>query len=312
MKAALTSRRSAPQRPRGALPASPLSPAGEVLAGKFMGVQAPYAQARFVVLPLPYERTTSYKKGTGKGPAAFMEGSLGVELFDEELGRQTWRDGIHTLDPFSGDDPPERYLPRLEARVAELARDPDKVLFSVGGEHALSQAAIPPFVRRHPGLSVLHFDAHADLRPEYEGTPHNHACALYPISRMCRLVQVGIRSVGEEEAHLADAGNVRTFLMHENLSVEKLIPRVLRELTDSVYISIDLDGFDPSVIPGVGTPQPGGFSWYDALRLFRAVAASRRVVGVDLMELCPLEDTVHSELAAAKLAYRLMGYLSER
>lgn len=288
----------------------PLEAAPDIVEGKFMGVQSSLEDARFLVLPLPYEKTTSYKKGTALGPEKFVEGSLGVELWDEELGVQTWKAGIHTLPAMRSSEPAARFFPKLEARVAQLARMKDKVPFFVGGEHSLSQATIPPFARMYKGLSVLHFDAHADLRPSYEGTPHNHACALYPASRLCRMVQVGIRSVGEEEAHLTNAGNVTTLFMHANRDLRGLIDRVLAELTNTVFISIDLDGFDPSVVPGVGTPQPGGFSWYEGLEIFRAVIASRRVVGVDIMELCPLKDSVQSELAAAKLAYRLMGYLA--
>lgn len=290
---------------------APLKPAGEALEGQFLGVGAPLRQARFLVLPLPFERTTSYKKGTQNGPAKFLEGSLGLELFDEETKSQTYLDGIHTLEPLApgeGEEA-ESFFPRVSRKIEELLRFEGKTIFSIGGEHSLSQALIPPFLKKYPGLSILHFDAHADLRPEYEGSPHNHACALYPISRKCHMVQVGIRSVAEEEAHLVHSGNVTTFPMHENPDIQRLIPKVLKALGQTVYITIDLDGFDPSVVPGVGTPQPGGFPWYEGLELFRAVIEKKDVIGVDVMELCPLADTVNSELAAAKLVYRLMGYL---
>lgn len=291
-------------------PVSPVTPAAEMLRGRFMGVTAPLAKARFVVLPLAYERTASHKKGTGRGPAALLEGSLGVELWDEEVRLQTYCDGIHTLALRNLPGPAEKVFPLIEAAVDRIAAMPGKTLFCVGGEHSLSHATIPPLLRRHPGMGVLHFDAHADLRPQYAGSPHNHACAMYPISRECRVVQVGIRSVAEEEAHLLGRGNVTTFLWHENRALRRLIPEVLRILPPLVYLSIDLDGFDPAVIPGVGTPQPGGYQWQEALALFRAVIERKEVVGVDMMELCPLKDTVSSELAAAKLVYRLMGYLA--
>ncbi len=295
---------------RAAFPQAPLVPAHEFVAGHFLGVRATLEKARFLVWPLPYERTTSYKKGTGRGPEKFLEGSLGVELFDEEILAQTYLAGIHTLPPPVIDSQgPETLFPRIEREAARYAAMKGKTLFSVGGEHSLSQALIPAFARQHPGLSVLHFDAHADMRPEYEGSPYNHACALYPASGLCRVVQVGIRSVAEEEAHLLNTGNVTAFLMHEHRDLRRLIPRVLEALSDAVYITIDLDGFDPSVIPGVGTPQPGGFSWHEGLEIFRTVIERKEVVGVDVMELCPLQDTVNSELAAAKLVYRLMGYL---
>lgn len=278
-----------------------------------MGVDNGLKKSRFLVLPLPFERTTSYKKGTSNGPAKFIEGSLGVELWDEQTKRQTYLAGIHTLPPmrFSARESAVTAFPRISRQVAELLRQDGKILFSIGGEHSLSQAVIPPFIDKYKNLSVLHFDAHADMRPEYEGTPYNHACAMYPISRRIPVVQVGIRSVAEEEAHLVNAGKVTTFFRHEHLDATKLIDLVLRALSPTVYLSIDLDGFDPSVIPGVGTPQPGGFNWHEGLEIFRAVIAAKNVVGVDLMELCPLSDTVNSELAAAKLAYRLMGFLSK-
>lgn len=276
-----------------------------------MGVGAPLDEARFLLWPLPYERTTSYKKGTGRGPAKCIEGSLGVELWDEEVRCQTYLAGIHTVAPIeiAPAEKAETVFPKISKRAAELLGYTGKTLISVGGEHSLSQALIPPFVEKYRGLSVFHFDAHADMRPDYEGSPHNHACAMYPISRLCPIVQVGIRSVAEEEAHLLNAGNVTTFYMHENRALDRLIPKVLKALSDTVYISIDLDGFDPATIPGVGTPQPGGFSWFEGLEIFRRVIENKNIVGIDVMELCPLQDTVNSELAAAKLIYRLMGYL---
>jgi len=298
------------RRSRCVFPPRALVAAPDMARGQFMGVTAPLSAARFVVLPLPYEKTSSYKKGTGRGPAGLLEGSLGVELFDEELGRQTYLYGIHTLAPMRVAGPTERVLTRIAQSVSRIAAMPGKVLFCVGGEHSLSHATIPPFIRRYPGLGVLHFDAHADMRPEYEGSVHNHACAMYPVSRACRVVQVGIRSVAEEEAHLLDRGNVKTFLWHEHRDMRRLIPKILKLLPPIVYLSIDLDGFDPAVVAGVGTPQPGGYLWHEALDLFWAVIAHKRVVGVDVMELCPLKDTVASEVAAAKLMYRLMGYLA--
>jgi len=281
----------------------------------FLGIRGDKSsieRARFIVLPVPYEKTTSYKKGTFYGPRALLEASGQVELYDEELGRETWKEGICTLPFFTSEEPAERFFPRLTARAGELADLKGKTLFVVGGEHSLTQATVPAYAKRYPRLSVLHFDAHADLRSEFEGTPHNHACALYPASRLCPVVQVGIRSVGPEELENVGHGRVKTFYMHRHPDVRRLVPKVLRALTDDVYISIDLDGFDPSVIPGVGTPQPGGFSWEDGLALFRAVCGKKNVVGIDCMELCPLHDAPISEFTAAKLLYRLMGYLSGR
>jgi agmatinase len=182
--------------------------------------------------------------------------------------------------------------------------------FYIGGEHTVTQALAQPYIEKYKNLSILHFDAHADLRPTFEGTPKSHACALYPASRQVKVVQVGIRSVASEEKQFCNAGKVTTFLMHENRDIKKLIPQVLKKLTDTVYITIDVDGFDPSVIPATGTPQPGGFMWYEALDLFREVIKHKKIVAVDVVEACKRSADTITEFNTAKLIYRLMGYLA--
>jgi agmatinase len=279
----------------------------------FLGVEhenSALHKAAFLLLPVPYEATTSYKKGARFGPKAFLEASAQVELWDEELGFETWQLGIHTAPAFEPQPSPEASLAKVKAAVRDLTPF-GKPVFIVGGEHTLTGAIVPVFAERYRDLSVLQIDAHADLRDEYEGTPLSHACALRPVPEVCPLVQVGIRSVGPEEKRYVNAGSVRTFLAHETRDMARLIPQVLSSLSKTVYITIDLDGFDPSVFPGVGTPQPGGLGWYEGLDLLRAVIQSRKIVGVDLMELCPLQDNNISEFNAAKLAYRLMGYIAK-
>ncbi len=266
--------------------------------------------AAFAVLPVPYERTVSYGKGTRRGPAAIIEASPQVELWDEETKAGIWEKGIFTAQAVDCSLPEAKFFPHLERTVEGLLSATKAVPFFLGGEHSITQALLPPFIRRHKDLSILHFDAHADLRVEYRGSRHSHACAVYPASRSNKVVQVGIRSVGHDERQFHNAGNVRTFLMHENLDFKKLERDVLRELSGTVYLTLDSDGFGPSVMPGTGTPQPGGFQWYDALRLFKAVCANKKVVGVDLVEVSPVKGSNISEFNAAKLVYRLMGYLS--
>jgi agmatinase len=266
--------------------------------------------AAFVILPVPYERTTSYGHGTKHGPAAVIDASYQLELWDEETKAETHKKGIFTARPVDCSLPEKKFFPYLEKTVDALVSSTKAIPFFIGGEHSITQALLPPFIKRHKDLSILHFDAHADLRVSYHGSEHSHACAVYPASRSNRLVQVGIRSVGADEKQFHNAGNVKTHLMHENLDLRKLERDVLRELTDTVYLTIDVDGFDPSVMPGTGTPQPGGFQWYDALRLFKAVCEKKKVVGVDFMEVSPVKGSNITELAAAKLIYRLMGYLS--
>ncbi|MCM2266512.1 MAG: agmatinase [Elusimicrobiales bacterium] len=268
------------------------------------------AGAAFAVLPVPYEKTVSYGRGTGKGPAAIIAASPQVELWDEEVKAETWRKGIFTVEPVNCALSEAKFFPALEKTVESLLAATRAVPFFLGGEHSITQALLPPFLRRHKNLSILHFDAHADLRSAYHGSRHSHACALHPASRTAKVVQIGIRSVGADERQYHNAGNVKTHLMHENLDFKKLERTILRELTGTVYITIDVDGFDPSVMPGTGTPQPGGFRWHEALRLFKAVCAAKKVVGVDVVETAPVRGSNITELAAAKLVYRLMGYLA--
>ncbi len=265
--------------------------------------------AAFVVVPVPYEKTTSYGRGTKHGPAAVIDASYQLELWDEETKTETWKKGIFTTQPVNCALPEKKFFPCLERSVEELLSATSALPFFIGGEHSVTQALLPPFIKRHKNLSILHFDAHADLRLTYEGSKHSHACAVYPASRTNRLVQIGIRSVGADERQFHNAGSVTTHLMHENLDFKKLERAILRELTDTVYLTIDVDGFDPSVMPGTGTPQPGGFLWHDALRLFKAVCMNKKVVGADVVEAAPIIGSNITEFNTAKLIYRLMGYL---
>jgi len=269
-----------------------------------------FGDAAFVVVPVPYEKTVSYGRGTRNGPAAILDASYQVELWDEETKGETWKKGIFTTAPVNCALPEKKFFPLLENTVEALLSSSKALPFFIGGEHSVTQALLPPFIRRYKDLSILHFDAHADLRPAYEGSAHSHASAVYPASRTNRLVQIGIRSVGADERQYHNAGNVRTHLMHENLDFARLERALLRELTGTVYLTIDIDGFDPSEMPGTGTPQPGGFRWHEALKLFKAVCKAKKVVGVDVVETAPVKGSNITELGAAKLIYRLMGYLS--
>ncbi len=265
--------------------------------------------SKFVFVPIPYERTVSYGGGTAKGPQAVLDCSDQVELWDEETKKETWKAGVYTFPAIDCKGKVADVFKRIENIAAEMIAKVKAIPFYVGGEHSISQALINPYIKKYKNLSVLHFDAHADLRAEYFGDPHSHACALYPASKKVLVVQVGIRSVGSEEKKNINSGKVKTFLMHENLDIKKLTSQVLKNLTDTVYITIDVDGFDPSVIPGTGTPQPGGFMWYDAMALFKAVCENKKVVAIDVVETAPQKFQTITEMNVAKLIYRLMGYL---
>ncbi|MEA3306676.1 MAG: agmatinase, partial [Elusimicrobiota bacterium] len=249
---------------------------------------------------------------TKKGPEAILKASLQLELWDEEVKRETWKNGIYTFRSFNCAKNENLFFKSLEKEVSDILNTTSSIPFFLGGEHSITQALIPPFFKKYKNLSVLHFDAHADLRRKYEGSYHNHACAIHPISARCKVVQVGIRNIAPEEKKYTNSGNVKTYLMHENLNINALASKVLRNLNSKVYITIDADGFDPSVMPGTGTPQPGGFMWHEALWFFKKICAKKEIVGIDMVEVSPIKDSHITEFAAAKLIYRLMGYLSEK
>ena len=269
-------------------------------------------ECKFIIVPLPYEQTTSYGHGTKKGPKSILEASYQLELWDEELKYEIYKVGIFTADDFKYTRDEKEFFENIGPYVLRLINEFECVPIFLGGEHSITQGLIPPFEKKYKNFSILHFDAHADLRDSYQGTKHSHASALYPASLSSKIVQIGIRSVASEEKHLINKGNVKTFLMHENLDIKKLIRNVVNELDENVYLTIDVDGFDPSVMPATGTPQPGGFMWYDAISVFREVIYKKNVVGFDVVEVCPLKNYHITEFNAAKLIYKLIGYISKK
>lgn len=268
-------------------------------------------KSRFLVLPVPYERTTTFGKGTAKGPGAILDASYQIETLDEELWQETDRAGIHTLPAFGSNEKPEKFIPKLENHVEKLLAH-EKFLVSLGGEHSITAGLVPPFARRWKNLSIFHIDAHADLRESYNGSRYSHASAAARFSEHAPVVQYGIRNVSPDEFPRVNTGNVMTFMAHDLRKMPDRVERVLKNLTDDVYVTIDIDGFDPSCVPGTGTPQPGGLDWYDGLEVLKPVCEKKNVVGLDIMEVMPLPHEQVSEFFAAKLAYRLMGYIARK
>lgn len=269
--------------------------------------------ARFVVLPAPYDGTTTFLKGTAAGPRAVITASQQVELYDEELERETYLEGIATL-PFP---PLEREAPERVPDILEALAAPHfeagRCVVTIGGEHSVSLGPIRAAKRMAPDLSILHIDAHGDLRAEYAGTRYGHGCVMRRVldDLGAPIVQVGIRSLSPEEAELIRARRVRTFFAHRLRDFESHVGAIVSALaTPDVYVSIDVDAFDPSLVAGTGTPEPGGLSWWDMLALLRAVAHARRVVGFDVVETLPLPGQAVSEFVAARLIYRFMGYVA--
>ncbi|MBI5836216.1 MAG: agmatinase [Candidatus Eisenbacteria bacterium] len=266
------------------------------------------AKARALILPVPYDGTTSYVPGTRRGPQAILTASQNVELYDEELEASPCDGGIATLPELDiSDVGPEATVARVE-EAWRWALGTSRFVVMLGGEHSLTPGAVRAAKERWPDLSVLQIDAHADLRNTYRDTPFSHACALRRVRESCRnVVQLGIRNLSAEEA--AWVKSERIELGWGGVRKDPATwDRLLGTLSKHVFVTIDLDGLDPSVCPGVGTPEPGGIQWEELLRILRRVFSEREVVAADVMELCPLAGDIRSDFLAAKLVYKLVGY----
>ena len=276
----------------------------------FLGIDTcnTWDKASFVILPVPLEMTTTYMQGTGRGPEALLEASHQVELYDDELRSETWKRGIATLAPMVFEDAaPEGAVAQIENRVSEILKE-DKRLAIIGGEHTVTVGTVRAYRNEYLDLSVLHLDAHADLRQEYEGSAYNHACVMARVADICPFVSVGIRSLCAEEADRIQRENLSIYGMHRLRRDDSWVEASLSALGDDVYITLDLDVFDPSVMPAVGTPEPGGMGWYEVLSFLRLIFERKRVVGFDVVELCPKPGAEHGAFTAAKLVYRILGY----
>jgi agmatinase len=264
-----------------------------------------------LIWPVPFEKTVSYGQGTSEGPSAIIEASRFMETYDEEIGGEPSKVGIHTL-PFLdvSHEPPEM----MEVLYLEARRliSTGKFLCMLGGEHSISAPVVRAFREEFPALTVLQIDAHADLRESYEGTPHSHACAMRRVLEFCPAVQVGIRSLSAEEAYAIPALPTRIFFAKDICGRGGWVDQAIDALSDDVYLTIDIDGLDPSIVPATGTPEPGGLMWYEVLTLIRTLAARRNVVGMDLVELCRIPGSNASSFLAAKLVYKTLGYIFRR
>ena len=267
--------------------------------------------ARFIVFPVPYEETTSYVRGCSDGPRAVLNASTQVETYDEEASCEPHRAGIHT-HPFFRDAPRPEDLPgRLKAAVEPWARA-GRFTVTLGGEHAVSLGPVQAYREAHPDLSVLQLDAHADLRDRYEGSRFSHACVGRRIQEVVPLVQAGIRSLSAEEAEILPSLNVRTFFRkdHRPLGAEG-IEAVIDALTDRVYLSLDIDVFDPAHAPATGTPEPGGLDWGEFSSLVRELARRKTLVAMDVCEVKPVPGDVRTEILAARAILRVMAWVTK-
>ena len=276
----------------------------------FLGVDpGGQEQPGVTLIPVPYDATTSYRTGSRGGPRAIITASQQLEDYDLELNRDISEVGILTAPAIEPDvSRPEGMIDRVD-RAVSAALAGGGIVGLLGGEHTVTVGAVRAFKRRYPDLSVLYLDAHADLRDTYQGSAWSHACVARRVLEICSLVEVGVRSLSAPEKRLIDSDCVPVFFWPaDGADVEDIAAAALERLTGAIYVSIDLDVLDPSIMAAVGTPEPGGMSWNAATRLLRRAAESKRVVGFDLVELSPGEGPEACAFTAAKLAYKLIGY----
>lgn len=264
-----------------------------------------YSASRIIIVPVPYDETSTWIKGADKGPDAIMEASVNLEFYDVETDSEAHLHGIHTIDPLTEKRSPESLVGAVHSKILFLLSQ-EKFPVVVGGNHTVSIGAAKAFSEHFENLSILQLDAHSDLRQEYEGSSYNHACAMARIREFAPVVQVGIRSMSKEESLLAD--RERIFFAHELYSDKTKYLKAIDKLTDNVYVTIDLDVFDPSLISSTGTPEPGGPDYFEIMHFLKEVINRRNVVGFDVVELCPSPSNKAPDFVAAKVIYQLLSY----
>lgn len=288
----------------------------------FLGIDDPWClpeRAGVYVLPAPYEHTSSYVQGSDRGPSAILEASHQVELYDETQKSETYREwnGVATAVPLQlGGKVDKEAVEAIEAFVRPHAK-PGRFLVTLTGEHTGALGAIRAHARRWPDLCVVQVDAHGDLRQAYQGNPFSHASVMARVVEDgLPLVQVGIRSISPEEIELTQrTKTIATFFASQILDpsgpyegrAAAWVPEVVKSCTGPVYLTFDCDGLDASLVPALGTPEPGGLGWYDTLALVTALANGPGIVGMDVSEIAPIEGFVAPQFAVARLIYRILG-----
>lgn len=265
-----------------------------------------YDRAWAVIMPVPFDMTSTWLKGADKGPRAIIEASRYLEFYDIETDSEVIEKGIYTAQPINAGTS-SLLLHRTDSAVTRYLND-GKLVVALGGEHSISIGVVRAYAKYYKNLSVLHLDAHADSRDTYEGSRYNHACVIARVrEHVQNVISVGIRSMDASERPGIDRKKV--FFAHEIYNSDKWIDKAVRQLSDTVYLTIDLDVFDPAIVPSTGTPEPGGLGWYQILKLLAAVTKLKRIVGFDVVELCP-SDSKASDFLAAKLIYTLLSYIN--
>tara|TARA_R110002012_G_scaffold263456_1_gene446251 strand:- start:85909 stop:86853 length:945 start_codon:yes stop_codon:yes gene_type:complete len=274
----------------------------------YAGIPDKFAQletAKVVLIPVPYDGTSTWGKGADKGPDAFLKASENMELYDIETDTEVYEQGVFLADAVTENSSPEAMVKAVHDVTKDFIKR-NKFVTLFGGEHSISIGSIRAFNECFDNLTVLHIDAHADLRESYEGTKCNHACAVHEASQTTNLIQIGIRSMDAIEKTFMD--EEKTFFAHDMINDEYWMDKVIDLMTGNVFITFDLDAFDPSILPATGTPEPGGLFWYETLDFLKKVFEEKNVVGFDIVELCPNKNDKSSDFLAAKLYYKMLSY----
>ena len=273
--------------------------------GDLPGQYNKQASAKIIILPVPFDGTSTWLKGAGRGPAAVIEASANMELYDIETNSEVYQHGIYTAKPVQTKSRVEQVIKKVEQTVAAYLKQ-EKFVVVIGGEHSISLGSIKAHGDYYKNISVLQLDAHADLRESYLGSKYNHACVMARVKEFCPIVQVGIRSLDISEKKYIDRN--RVFFAQQIIDKKNWQDQAIAKLAKKVYITIDLDVLDPSVLPSTGTPEPGGLLWYQLIDFLRKVIFKKEVVGFDAVELCPNRFDKSSDFLAAKLIYKLLSY----
>ena len=274
----------------------------------YAGIDEEYSKletAKIVLIPVPYDGTSTWQKGADKGPKAFLDASENMELYDIETRTEVYKQGVFLADAVTENSSPEKMVEAVHQTVKKYIKR-NKFVTAFGGEHSISIGTIRAFNECFDNLTVLQIDAHADLRKEYQGSTCNHACAVYEASQTTNLIQVGIRSMDFIETTVMD--EEKTYFANDMVHDEFWMDSAIDQMTENVFITIDLDAFDPSIMPSTGTPEPGGLFWYETLDFLKKVFEEKNVVGFDIVELCPDPKEKSSDFLAAKLYYKMLTY----
>lgn len=275
----------------------------------FAGIPEKYAtldQSKTVLIPVPYDSTQTWKKGSKKGPKAFLSAAEHMELYDIETNSEVYKKGIFLVSSVVNSSICTKKMIEKVYNATKKYLSKEKFITLIGGDHSISIGSIRAFGEKYTNLSILHMDAHTDLRPIYKGTPYNHACSMYEASKKHPLIQIGIRSMDIIEKKYIQKGNI--FYMHEIYKNDLWMQDAIHKLSKNVFISIDIDVFDPSIAPSTGTPEPGGLSWYTTLKFLKKVFQKKSVIGFDIVELLPNKKESSTDFLAVKLYYKLLSY----